>query len=267
MSVWYIIVIKFVGEITMKLPVSVFIITLNEEAHIAKTLSSVRDMDEVIVVDSGSSDNTLNIAAEYGATIIHQKWMGYAKQKQFAMEQCRNDWVLNLDGDEAINSKLVSAFRDIIAKNNADSVRFWRDDIFIGSPLSNLSKKANNHRFYRKSKARFDESRLAHESATVDGKEIFINQVFQHYGYDSISSITEKNNQYSSLKALEKFEKKKRFSSLKLLFIFPLVFAKEYILQRKLFSGRRGFILSVMQAYYAFIKEAKLYEHEQNQVQ
>ncbi|MFT5755966.1 MAG: glycosyltransferase involved in cell wall biosynthesis [Alteromonadaceae bacterium] len=250
----------------MTLPISVFIITKNEEKHLAKTLASVRDMDEVILVDSGSTDNTLAIASEYGATVFEHAWQGYAKQKQYAMTLCRNEWVLNLDGDEAINHQLITAFKDIIEQNKADSVRFWRNDIFIGEPLSILSKKPNNHRLYKKSKSFFDHSRLAHESATVDGKEIFINKVFDHYGYDSIAAITSKNNTYSGLKADEKFTKNKPFSSLKLFFIFPLVFLKEYLLQRKLFSGRRGFILSVMEAYYAFIKEAKLYENYQKKI-
>jgi hypothetical protein len=88
--------------------------------------------------------------------------------------------------------------------------------------------------------------------------------VFDHYGYDSIAAITNKNNTYSTLKADEKFVKGKSFSHLKLFLIFPLVFIKEYLLQRKLFSGRRGFILAVMEAYYAFLKEAKLFENHQN---
>ncbi len=248
---------------TMKLPISVFIITKNEQAHLAKTLSSVSDMDEVIVVDSGSTDATVDIAKGHGAIVVTHEWLGYAKQKQYAMSLCKHEWVLNLDGDEEINPSLVGAFKEIMNKDSADSVRFWRNDIFINKALSSWSKKPNNLRFYKRSKSFFDDSRLAHESATVDGKEVFINETFDHYGYSSISAITDKNNTYSSLKADEKFAKGKRHSNVKLVVIFPLVFIKEYFLQRKVFSGRRGFILSMMTAYYAFIKEAKLYEHHQ----
>ncbi|EKT4489944.1 glycosyltransferase family 2 protein [Shewanella algae] len=247
----------------MALPISVFIITKNEEKHIAKTLESVKEMAEVILVDSGSTDRTIEIAKRYGAKVFEHEWMGYAKQKQYAMELCSNEWVLNLDGDEAINPQLVKAFQEIIEQDKADSVRFWRNDIFIGQALSRWSKKPNNHRLYKKSKSSFDDSRLAHESATVHGKEIFINKTFDHYGYDSISAITIKNNNYSTLKANEKFIKNKKASNLKLFLIFPLVFLKEYFLQRKIFSGRRGFILAIMDAYYAFTKEAKLFENYQ----
>jgi len=247
----------------MKLPISVFIITKNEQAHLDKTLSSVAEMDEVIVVDSGSTDATIEIAQRHGATVVSQEWLGFAKQKQYAMSLCKHEWVLNLDGDEVINSSLIDAFKDIMKNDKADSVRFWRNDIFIQKALSSWSKKPNNLRFYKRSKSFFDDTRLAHESATVEGKEVFINQTFDHYGYCSIQAITDKNNTYSSLKADEKFAKGKRHSNIKLILIFPLVFIKEYFIQRKIFSGRRGFILSVMTAYYAFMKEAKLYEHHQ----
>jgi glycosyltransferase involved in cell wall biosynthesis len=247
----------------MKLPVSVFIITKNEEEHIEKTLKSVSLFDEVILVDSGSTDSTLDIAKRYGAKIYTHSWQGYAKQKQYAMSLCSNEWVLNLDGDEQVNPSLINAFKEIIEQDKADSVRFWRNDIFIDKPLSTWSKKPNNHRLYKRSKSFFDDSRLAHESATVNGKEIFINETFDHFGYGSIETLTTKNNNYSSLKANEKFAKEKRYSNVKLITIFPIVFIKEYFFQRKIFSGKRGFILAIMGAYYAFIKEAKLFENHQ----
>ncbi|MFP6834446.1 MAG: glycosyltransferase family 2 protein [Porticoccaceae bacterium] len=247
----------------MKLPISVFIITKNEEEHIEKTLKSVSLFDEVILVDSGSTDSTLDIAKRYRAKIYTHSWQGYAKQKQYAMSLCSNEWVLNLDGDEEVNPSLISAFKEIIEQDKADSVRFWRNDIFINKPLSTWSKKPNNHRLYKRSKSFFDDSRLAHESATVNGKEIFINETFDHFGYGSIETLTSKNNIYSSLKANEKFVKGKRYSNVKLITVFPLVFIKEYFFQRKIFSGKRGFILAIMGAYYAFIKEAKLFENHQ----
>ena len=244
----------------MALPISVFIITKNEAEHLEKTLLSISGMDEIIIVDSGSTDNTIKIAEQYGAKIHFHPWMGYAKQKQYAMCLCRNEWVLNLDGDEVINEKLIQALQTIMEQDSADSVRFWRNDIFMGKSLSSWSKKPNNHRFYKRTKSHFDESLLAHESAIVKGTEIFIQETFDHYGYGSIETITNKNNTYSTLKSNEKFYKNKHFSYLKLVTIFPLIFFKEYFLQRKIFSGMRGFILAMMNAYYAFIKEAKLYE-------
>jgi glycosyltransferase involved in cell wall biosynthesis len=243
-----------------KLPISVFLITVNEEANIARVLKSCKGMDEVLVVDSGSTDQTVEIATQHGATVVHQDWQGYAKQKAFAMSMCKNEWVLNLDADEQLTSALIDAFMAAIAAGQCDAVRCQRNDVFIGKPMSRFTKKPNNCRLYKKSKATFDPTRLVHESADINGKEISIPEYFNHYGYSTIEVITAKNNEYSSLKAQEKFNKGKKASLIKLALVFPVIFLKGYIFQRHFLSGTRGFILSVSTAHYLFIKEAKLYQ-------
>ncbi|MEQ3657830.1 MAG: glycosyltransferase family 2 protein [Glaciecola sp.] len=247
----------------MKLNISVFIITKNEAQHLNKTLESVKDMDEVIVVDSGSTDDTLAIAERHGATIYEKAWSGYAKQKQYALSLCKHDWVLNLDGDEVINAALQNALVKVMKKNKVSSVRFKRNDYFINKLPSALTKKPNNLRFYKRIEASFDSDTLVHETAKVIGKELFINESFTHYGYNDIHALNGKINDYSSLKAQEKFEKGKRSNLVKLILVFPVTFIKKYLLQRWVFSGRRGFIKATMDANYAFLKEAKLYECEQ----
>jgi glycosyltransferase involved in cell wall biosynthesis len=246
-----------------KLPISVFIITFNEEVHLARLLASVADFDEIVIVDSGSTDGTLAIAERYGAKVHHQEWLGFANQKQYAMSLCTNEWVLNLDGDEALNANIISKITDIIQSNTADAVKFRRNDIFINKKSSVLAKLPNNRRLYKKSKSHFNSLVLVHETATVDGKEVLISETFDHYGYNNISILTEKNNQYSGLKALEKYQKHKKSSAVKLLCIFPFILFKELVFQRQIFNGRRGFIKSIISAYYAFSKEAKLFELEQ----
>ncbi|MCO7227310.1 glycosyltransferase family 2 protein [Pleionea sp. CnH1-48] len=246
------------------LPISVFIITLNEEKNIRRVLESCCDMDEIIVVDSGSTDSTVSIAKEFTDKVSFNEWPGYAKQKDYAMSLCSNEWVLNLDADEELTPELIEQFRKTISDDHYDAVRSQRNDIFIGKALSDWTKKPNNCRLYRKQAAHFDTTRLAHERADISGKELFVKEAFNHYGYGNIETITNKNNLYSSLKAQEKFDKGKSYSILKLLLVFPLIFTKTYIFQRHIFSGMRGFIISIMTAYYLFIKEAKLYEHCQN---
>ena len=244
-----------------KLPVSVFIICFNEENNIRRLLDSCRDMDEIVIVDSGSSDNTVKIAREYTDKIFINEWPGYAKQKAYAMSLCQNDWVLNLDADEELSDALVRRFHEVIKQNRYTSVRCSRNDIFINRILSRFTRKANNCRFYKKSKANFDTSKLVHESADIEGKQLVVNEAFNHYGYSEVAPSVDKNNEYSSLKAQEKFDKVKPFSSIKLFLIFPLVFFKTYVIHGYLFSGLRGFILAVNIAHYAFLKEAKLFEH------
>ena len=244
-----------------KLPISVFIITLNEEKNIARALSSVSFADEIVVVDSGSTDKTLDIIKSFGITPIHNDWPGYAAQKQFALKQCNHDWVLNIDADEEISEALAERFKRVVEQDKYSSVRCLRIEKFIGKYLSNWTKKPNNRRFYKRLSATFDETRLVHESAKVDGEELFVSEELIHHGYSTIEILTDKKNQYSSLKAKEKFLKNKRFSLAKLLLIFPLVFIQELFFKRKIFSGTRGVILSVIAAHYAFIKEAKLFEY------
>lgn len=246
-----------------KLPISVFVVTFNEETHLARLLASVTNFNEIVIVDSGSSDNTLKIAEQYGATVYHQEWLGFAKQKQYAMSLCSNEWVLNLDADEALNTQIISQISHVIQYGSADSIRFRRNDIFINKKSSLLTKLPKNRRLYKKSKAHFDSSVLVHETATIEGKEVLINEPFDHYGYNNISKLTDKNNQYSGLKALEKYQKCQTSSTAKLLYIFPFAVFKELIFQRQIFNGRRGLIKSIISAYYAFSKEAKLFELEQ----
>jgi glycosyltransferase involved in cell wall biosynthesis len=249
-----------IADVMKKYPVSVFIVTLNEEAHIRKCLQSVDWVSEIILVDSGSNDRTLAIAEEFGAIIHHNEWPGYAAQKQYALSLCQSEWVLNLDGDEALTPELTAAFKRLVDEDKESAVRCRRDDIFIGKGFPNGVKKANNLRFYRRKLAGFDLSKQVHETATVEAKEIILNEHFIHYGYGDIATITDKINHYSSLKAQEKAAANKVYNSFKLLCIFPLNMIKELFVQRKILAGKRGFILAMVKSYYAFLKEAKLYE-------
>ncbi len=246
-----------------KLPISVFIITLNESTHIEKTLRSIQRCSEIVVVDSGSTDNTIDIAKKYGARVINQPWQGYAKQKQIAMNFCHFDWVLNLDGDEEITQEILNELSIIIEANIYSSVRLKRVDQFIGEFPNNFVKKPNNLRFYRKSCARFDTDKLVHESANVTGRELKSKNHFYHYGYDDIHLLQDKMNKYSSLKAEEKFIKKTKHSITKLILTFPLTFIKRYAIDRLFMFGTRGFIKSIMESHYSFLKQAKLYERHQ----
>jgi glycosyltransferase involved in cell wall biosynthesis len=246
-----------------KLPISVFIVCFNEESNIRRVLESCSDMAEIVVVDSGSTDRTVAISKEYTSKVFFNEWPGYAKQKAFAMSLCENEWVLNLDADEQLLVPLVKRFKEVIKKDHYTSVRCSRNDIFIDKLHSRFTRKSNHCRFYKKSKARFDSNRLVHESADVEGEQLVIKEAFNHYGDGAIELNITKSNGYSSLKAAEKFGKGKPFSIVKLSLVFPLIFIKVYFLHGYLFSGIRGLILAVNSANYAFMKEAKLYEHWQ----
>ena len=242
------------------IPVSVYIITKNCEATLKETLASVADFAEIILVDSGSTDNTIEIAQEFNCKIYHQDWLGFAKQKQLALSYCKSEWVLNLDGDEVVSPLLKQEIIDCVNDNAVDGLDIPIEDYFLGFPPDKNSKFNYRIRFFRQAKGGYDLGVEVHESISVQGQVKRSKGCIQHYGENSIFVKISKSNQYSELKALEKAKKGKKASLLKLVLVIPLTFIKSYFLRRAILNGKRGFIVSVLNSYYAFLKEAKLYE-------
>ncbi|MEP4892410.1 MAG: glycosyltransferase family 2 protein [Aliiglaciecola sp.] len=243
-------------------PISVFIITLNEEKYLKQVLENLSHFDEIILVDSGSTDKTVELAKQYGATVYHQDWLGFAKQKSYAMSLCKNDWVLNVDGDEILSSDYVAAIQLAVDKQKADAYRLYFEDIFWQLPMSVNSKKRSIVRLYNKNKVQFPTDRLVHENVKVSKTAVQQSMpgLVTHYGYQSTEVLMEKQNKYSSLKAQEKFNKGKKPSWLKLFMVFPVMFVKAYFIERMFLSGRRGLVHAYISAMYGFLKEAKLHE-------
>ena len=129
---------------------SVYIICKNEEKHIKRVLESVKDFEEIVIVDSGSSDNTLEIAKTYTNKIFHQDWLGFAKQKEFAKNLCSKDWVLNLDADEQITEQLKKEIIEIIEENKIDGLNIKISSSYLGKFNSEKSKFNKRVRFFRK---------------------------------------------------------------------------------------------------------------------
>lgn len=240
-----------------KIPASVYIITLNEAHNIGRALESVKHFSEIILVDSGSKDDTLKIAKRYTDMVIHQDWLGYAGQKSFAMAKCKHPWVLNIDADEELTAALENEIRKLVEQNEVDGLDIPIIDSFLGGPLH--SKANRRIRFFRKEKGHYNDVEV-HESISVNGRVIPANSPLLHYSFGSLEERTNKLNHYSTLKAEEKAVKGKQSSILKLILVMPAIFLKGYLLRKGFLDGRRGFINAMMTAYYAFLKEAKLYE-------
>ena len=239
--------------------VSVYIICKNEEKHIKRVLESVKEFTEIIIVDSGSIDNTLEIAKNYTDNIYHQEWMGFAKQKEYARSLCSNKWVLNLDADEELTQELKQEIINTIEENKIDGLNIKISSSYLGKFNSEKSKFNRRIRFFRKDLGYYPE-KLVHESIIVNGKIKKAKGFIYDYGTIDLKTHLDKINAYSSLRAEEKFEKNKKSSLLKLLFVFPLAFFKSYIIKRSFLNGTRGFIASMNNSFYAYLKEAKLYE-------
>lgn len=243
---------------------SVYIITKDVATWIADTLTSVQDFAEVIIVDSGSTDDTLVIAKQFpNVTIYHQDWLGFAQQKTVALNYCQYDWVLNLDGDEVCSAELKQDIQAAMADSTVFGLTVPINDYFLNQKNSEFTKKHAKIRSFRHGFGRYDLTNTAHEQVIVDGNVIMAKGNIYHFGENNIFIKVDKNNRYSELKAQEKFAKHKKPTLLKLMMVMPLTFMKSYFLRRNFLNGWRGFVGSMINAFYAFLKEAKLFEQYQ----
>lgn len=242
---------------TQPIPISVFIVTLNEAAHIAEAISSVTGLDEVVVVDSGSTDGTQAIAASLGARVIHQPWLGFAQQKAFALSQCRNEWCLNLDGDEVASPALLKEIQQLVDSDSADMIRLPIDDYFMGALPHRWSRRRSIVRCFKRSLIRYPERRV-HENVEGDGRVAGTQHRLLHYGYDDPTIFAGKLLRYAQLRAEDKFAAGKRGSLLKLAAVFPFTLVKTYVFRGLMWSGSRGLVQAVLESMYAFHKEVCL---------
>lgn len=245
----------------MSIACSVYMITLNCGQWLADTLHSIRDFAEVVILDSGSTDDTVAIAQRFpNVRIRHQPWLGFAAQKAAALAECQQPWVLNLDGDEELSPELCAEIQQVIADDKVDGLWTPVQDIFMGQANHPYTRFNAKIRFFRRQLGHYDTSIAVHEGVQVQGTVTRARGTIWHYGEPSIDVKVAKANQYSSLKAQEKAAKHKKPKLLKLLLVMPLTFIKSYFFRRNFLNGRRGFIGSMINAFYAFMKEAKLYE-------
>jgi glycosyltransferase involved in cell wall biosynthesis len=249
-----------------KLPISVFIIARNEADRIPLAIASVRDwVDEVHVIDSGSEDETVKVAATLGAQTHFRAWTGYGPQKVHGESLCRNDWLLNIDADEEISPALC----DEIIALFAAGPRHVAYTLPI-LPLYNFQITANrwtahHHpvRLYRKTCAGFKDSAV-HDTVVVhEGTIGRLHGMVSHRSFRSLTHHIEKVNFYSSAQAEDRFVKGRNPSLLELLLTPPLAFLKSFLLRREFVNGVDGVVVSYMYAFQRFIRLAKTRERFQ----
>lgn len=239
---------------------SVYIICKNEERHIARVCESVREFAEIVIVDSGSTDATLQIARQYTDKIYHRDFTDYADQKEYAKNLCSHDWVLNLDADEELSEELKNEIKKTILSDDTDGLEVKISSLYLNK-FSKRGRFIKRIRFFKKSLGKYPQ-KLVHESIDFLGRVKKSENFIFDYGTNEISTHISKINTYSTLRAKEKFQKQKRSSLAKIVLAMPLTFFKSYLVRRNFLNGKRGFIGSMSNAFYAFLKEAKLYELE-----
>lgn len=248
----------------MQQPISVFIIAYNEEKIIAQCLEKLSWANEIVVVDSGSTDNTVAICEKFGAKVIYNKFINFGIQKQFALNQTANNWVLSLDADEVLSDELINEIQNLNLSGDYKGYFIPRTHIFLHKVFKFGSEnKKPILRFFDKTYGKFIESKV-HEVIEVDGKLGTLKNEMLHYTVFDITTAVQKQMKYSALSGELLYEKGKKASMFKAIIKFPFEFIRVYLIQLNFLNGYQGFIWSMMAAFGSFLKYAKLYDLHQN---
>lgn len=244
----------------MKTKISVFIIAHNEEKIIEKCLEKLSDFDEIIVVDSGSTDNTVVICESYGAKVIYHKFENFGLQKQFALNQTSNDWALSLDADEVLSDSLLNEITNLDFSLDYQAYNIPRTHVFLNKVFNyGAENKRPILRLLNKNFGGFTPNKV-HETLEIKGKIGNLKNEMLHYTVFDISTAIQKQIKYALLSGELLHEKNKKSSILKLVIKFPFDFIRYYIFQRNFMNGYAGFTWSMFSAFCNYLKYAKLKE-------
>lgn len=239
---------------------SAVIIAKNEEANIRRCLESVKFADEIIVVDSNSTDRTAAIATEFGAKVFTRPWQGFGPAKQEGVNQARGLWILSIDADEIVPQELASEIKHKINSSNGCSAYYLnRKTMFLGRWILHCGWYPDHVlRLFQKSAGNFDNA-IIHEKVETKGRTGHLNANLLHYSHPDLESYLSKFNRYTTLGAEEAYRQGKRAGWWNLFIRPPVSFLKHYIVNQGFRDGLEGLILSGLSAMAVLVKYAKLY--------
>lgn len=242
-------------------PVTVTVIARDESANISACLASVAWADEMLVVDSGSTDDTVERARAAGARVIVREWPGYSAQKDFAAAEARHDWILSVDADERVTPDLGAEIRRTLSGEPAVAgFRIPRVTWHLGRWIRTTDWYPDPQlRLYDRRRAHWN-GRQVHESVVPDGTVGRLNGELQHYAYRDIGHHLATMNRYTTLAADQMLADGRRATALDLVIHPPAAFVRNYVLRGGFRDGLVGFIISAMNAGYVFLKFAKLWD-------
>jgi glycosyltransferase involved in cell wall biosynthesis len=238
---------------------SAVVTTFNNADTLQRCLESLQFCDELIVLDSGSTDGTSDIAEKYSARIHVEPFKGYGPQKQSAIDKAVSDWVLLLDADEYIHGDAANIIRKAIAADSVDGYRLPRREWLFWQWPHAWTRPNWQLRLFRKVKAAMNQVPV-HAAPEAGGKVENLKLDFYHFGEKNLAQRVEKINRYSS--GLLEQKKQKSFPGLRVLFYPGFVFFRFYILKRYFLNGWAGYFAARTQAFYAFLKYAKRLEQK-----
>ena len=249
-------------------PITLVVMTYNEADNIARCLDSVPFAAEKLVVDCGSTDDTVNIARNHGARIVEQSWLGFGPQRNFASGPASHDWILSLDADEYLSAELanelIARLPELMESQHAAAV-LRRTTLYMGAPMRWYKPMVGERmaRLYHRNRARWTDARV-HESLLFDGSAVTLQAPFHHLHNPTLVHRQLKVLRYSELKALDWVDRNRPLRMWECPFVFVGTFFRDYILRRAVLEGWRGFVVAQMAASYAVYKRMRYYEMQRN---
>lgn len=242
-------------------PISVIIITKNEEKKIKECLESVKWADEIIIVDAQSEDKTVEIARNYTSNIFKHEWSGFAEQKKIALNYATNEWILSIDADERVSHELKEKIKRFVLSNSHeyDGFLLKRENYFLGKKIRGCGWGNDFQlRLFKKSKTTIT-NRLVHEGFEVNGKVGKIFEPLIHLSYSNFDEVIQKINHYSTLEALEKYNK--RNANIFTIVLYPIFyFIQHFVFRYGFIDGIYGLFVSIMHAMTKFLVQLKIWE-------
>lgn len=236
---------------------SVIIITKNEAANIRDCLQSVAWVDEIVVVDSGSSDNTVEICREFTPHVHVRDWPGFGIQKNRALDYATKDWVLSLDADERVTPELRAELEEAMREGTADGYEIPRLSSFCGRFMRHSGWYPDYVlRLFRRGTARFSDN-LVHERLILEGKTARLRSNLLHYSFEDLESVLRKMDQYSTAGAQMQKQRSRKVTLPGAVLRGMWSFVRSYILRGGILDGQEGFMLAVSNAegtYYRYVK-------------
>lgn len=236
--------------------ISALVITYNEEENIEGILDNLNFADELIVIDSYSTDRTVALIEEHpNVKLIQRKFINYTDQKSYALAQASHDWVLFLDADERLTPELKAEVLEVIHSDESDvAAYFFKRTFMFKNKVLHFSgwQSDKNYRLFRKSKVRFVEDRIVHETLEVEGQSATLKNKLLHYSYKDYEDYKGKMVKYGKMKAFEQYQKGKRASLYHFIFRPAYKFLNHYILRLGFLDGKRGIIICYLNALGVF---------------
>lgn len=239
----------------LKEKISGLIITFNEEKNIREVLECFDFCDEIVVVDSFSTDKTVEIASEFPKVkVIQNKFEDFTKQRNLALDAAKNDWIIFLDGDERITPKLREEIIETIQSSTAKDAYYFYRTFFLGTKKINFSGTQNdkNFRLFRKLKAHYSENKKVHETLEVDGTVGILQHKLLHYSFENYDQFKNKMLSYGKLKGQELQLKGKKYSFIVQWSKVIFKFLKTYIFKMGILDGINGLKISYLQSLYVY---------------